>query len=52
MISDLRREPSEQYVNFFLTRGYLYAELPESNPLIQLEFLTVDDLNARGQATL
>ena len=44
VISDLRREPSEQYVNFFLTRGYLYAELPESNPLTQLEFLTVDDL--------
>ena len=44
VISDLRRGPSEQYVNFFLTRGYLYAELPESNPLTQLESLTMDDL--------
>lgn len=44
VISDLRREPSEQYVNFFLAKGYLYAELPEKNPLTQLEALTMNDL--------
>jgi len=44
IISDLRQEPSEQYVNFFLMRGYLYAELLENNLLTQLEFLTVNDL--------
>ena len=44
VISDLRRKPSDQYVNFFLTNGYFYAELPENNPLAELKFLTVDDL--------
>lgn len=43
-ISDLRRKPSDFYVNFFLTRGYFYAELPAKNPLTNLEFLTVEDL--------
>ena len=44
VISDLRRKPSEQYVNFFLTNGYVYAELPVNNPLAQLKVITVDDL--------
>lgn len=44
VISDLRREPSEQYVKFFLTTEYFYAELPSKNPLAQLDSLTADDL--------
>ena len=44
LISDLRRKPSEQYVNFFLTKGYIYAELAINNPLAQLEIITPDDL--------
>ena len=44
VISDLRRKPSDQYVNFFLTNGYIYAELAENNPLAELKFLTVEDL--------
>ena len=43
-MSDLRRNPSNQYVNFFLTRGYFYAELPSKNPLTQLESLITEDL--------
>lgn len=43
-ISDLRRKPSDFYENFFLTRGYFYAELSNKNPLTNLEFLTVEDL--------
>ena len=43
-ISDLRRKPSEQYFNFFLTCGYFYAELPSKNSLTNLEFLTMEDL--------
>ncbi len=43
-ISDLRRKPSDQYVNFFLANGYFYAELPENNPLAELKFLTIEDL--------
>lgn len=43
-IRDLRRKPSEQYINFFLTRGYFYAELPKKNSLTNLEFLTTEDL--------
>ena len=30
-----------------MTRGFLYAELPEKNPLTQLEALTMDDLKNR-----
>lgn len=44
VINDLRRKPSEQYVNYFLTNGYIYAELPTNNPLTQLETITMDDL--------
>ena len=44
LISDLRRKPSEQYVNYFLTEGYIYAELAVNNPLAQLETITVNDL--------
>ena len=44
VISDLRRKPSEQYVNFFLAKGYFYVELPEKNSLARLESLTVEDL--------
>ena len=44
VISDLRRKPSEQYVNYFLTNKYVYAELPVNNPLAQLKVITMDDL--------
>ena len=44
VISDLRRKPSEQYVNYFLTKNYFYAELSTNNPLSQLESVTTDDL--------
>lgn len=44
VINDLRRKPSDQYVNFFLTEKFIYAELSEKNPLAQLEFLTMEDL--------
>ena len=43
-ISDLRRNPSDQYVNFFLLDEFFYAELPIKNPLAQLENITVEDL--------
>ncbi len=44
VINDLRRKPSEQYINYFLAKSYFYAELPLNNPLSQLEQLTMDDL--------
>ena len=44
VISDLRRKPSDQYVNFFLTKGYMYAELAKNNPLAQLKTISTDDL--------
>ena len=44
LISDLRRKPSEQYVNYFLINRYVYAELPVNNPLSHLEMITIDDL--------
>ena len=44
VINDLRRKPSDQYVNFFLTKSYFFAELSNKNPLSQLETLTTDDL--------
>ena len=44
VVSDLRRKPSEQYVNYFLTKGYIYAELAINNPLAQLETITANDL--------
>ena len=44
VFSDLRRKPSEQYVNYFLTRSYFYAEVSLNNPLAQLETITMDDL--------
>ena len=37
VVSDLRRKPSEQYVNYFLTKGYIYAELAINNPLHSLK---------------
>ena len=43
-ISDLRRKPSDQYVNFFLADKFCYAELPENSTLAQLEKITVDEL--------
>ncbi len=44
VINDLRRKPSEQYINYFLVKSYFYAELPLNNPLSQLEQITMDDL--------
>ena len=44
LMSDLRRKPSEQYVNYFLINRCVYAELSAHNPLSQLEMVTIDDL--------
>lgn len=44
VLSDLRRNPSDQYVNFFLAEKNFYAELPAKNPLAELEKLTAEDL--------
>lgn len=44
VISDLRRVPSEQYVNFYLTRGYFYIEIASHNPMAQMDFVDMDDL--------
>lgn len=43
-ISDLRRKPSDQYVNFFLADRFAYAELPAANSLSRLDKITVEDL--------
>ena len=44
MVSDLRRKPSDKYVNLFLAKKYFFAELPLNNPLAMLENITTDDL--------
>ena len=44
VVSDLRRKPSDRYVNFFLVDKYFYAEIPKKNPLAQLEKVTAEDL--------
>ena len=44
VINDLRRKPSDKYVNCFLTKNNFYAELSVNNPLARLETVTVDDL--------
>ena len=44
LISDLRRKPSDKYVNCFLTKNNFYAELSTNNPLSQLETVTTNDL--------
>ena len=44
VLSDLRRKPSDQYKNFFLANKYLYAEIAEKNPLVELEKITVEEL--------
>ena len=44
VISYLRRKPSDQYVNFFLTEEFFYTELPAKNPLAQLDKITAEDL--------
>jgi len=44
VLSDLRRKPSDQYVNFFLADKFFYAELPAKNPLAQLEKISAEDL--------
>lgn len=44
VINDLRRKPSDQYVNFFLTDECFYAELPAKNPLAQLDKITAEEL--------
>ncbi len=43
-LSDLRRAPSAEYVNFYLTRGYLYAEIPANSPLAALPVITMEEL--------
>jgi len=44
VISDLRRTPSNQYVNYYLTKGAFYAELSVQNLLIQLNAITMEEL--------
>lgn len=44
VMSDLRRTPSNQYVNYYLTRGYFYAEIAAQNPLVQLKSITMENL--------
>ena len=44
IVSDLRRNPSEKYVNFFLAEKFFYAELPAQNNLTQLKKITFADL--------
>ena len=44
VFSDLRRKPSDQYVNYFLAKSYFYAEVSLNNSLAQLETITMDDL--------
>ena len=43
VINDLRRKPSDQYVNFFLNEENFYIEIPRKNPLAQLNSITADD---------
>ena len=42
--SDLRRSPSEQYINIPLSKSFFFAAIPARNPLAQLDALTMDDL--------
>lgn len=44
VISDLRRNPSDLYVNYFLTRGYCYAEISAQDALAQSVNLTMAEL--------
>ena len=44
VINDLRRTPSERYVNYFLVNGNFYVELAVKNPLLQLDTLSMEDL--------
>lgn len=44
IVSDLRRNPSEKYVNFFLAEKFFYAEFPVRNNLTQLEKITFAEL--------
>lgn len=44
VMSDLRRTPSDQYVNYYLTKGYFYAEIAAQNPLVRLASITMEDL--------
>ena len=44
IVSDLRRTPSDQYVNFFLADKNLYAELPLQNTLSKLEKISAEEL--------
>ena len=45
-INDLRRKPSEHYVNYFLATEQVYAELSAANPLTALEQIDTDDLKS------
>ncbi|WP_196602670.1 LysR family transcriptional regulator [Pectinatus frisingensis] len=44
VISDLRRAPSDQYVNYYLTKEAFHAEITAQNPLAQLTSVTMDEL--------
>ena len=44
VVSDLRRKPSDQYVNFFLAKKFFYVEVPAKSFLSQFEKITVEDL--------
>ena len=44
VVSDLRRTPSNQYVNYYLMKRYFYAEIAAQNPLSNLSSITMEDL--------
>ena len=45
-INDLRRKPSEHYVNYYLATEQVYVALPASNPLTALVQIDTDDLKS------
>lgn len=44
VFNDLRRKPSDKYVNYYLAKGNFYAELTEKSPLAQMESISMEDL--------
>ena len=44
VFSDLRRKTSDRYINYYLTKGYFYAEVTRSCPLAQMDSITMEEL--------
>lgn len=44
ILNDIRRQPSQQYVNYFLTRRTVFAAVPQDSPLADLAELDVEQL--------